>query len=430
VHRGTHLVLRDSEGAQKVFWLGEGCKDLRMGRYPPIPLAAVLDAPYGATLRRDDGGDWVRQRPELAEPIADQAAVDCDDAGAEVYEHNAKLAQDNSAQALGPAEVRELKSRCAGEEVVRELASNSATFATKTKFAKEKYLKKKQQKHVQQVTLLRPSLMELCETYMKQSRNKVCGLRFDYLSSLLCQADVRTGGRYLAWDSACGLVVAAMAQQMAGCGQVFRMFRGGCPDKALSELDLGPRRAVVRPVPLEVLKSADPWSHEWLAVPAEPEGEAMAEEERSRLAVRRKRVLQRRADVENLQAGPVDGLIVVASDEEVELAAEAVEHGLTRLRPGGRFVMYGQYLQPLAARQGALRASGSFVDVRLHQLFTREYQVLPMRTHPIMTAEAMLCEGFVLSASKVIDDAANGAAERAAEAGAEAGGAPKRRRRS
>lgn len=54
-------------------------------------------------------------------------------------------------------------------------------------------------------------------------------------------------------------------------------------------------------------------------------------------------------------------------------------------------------------------------------------KVLPQRTHPIMTADAMLCEGFILSATKIIDeDEANGAGQ--AEADAEP--SRKRRRRS
>eukprot|EP00913_Durusdinium_trenchii_P027306 g25617.t1 len=179
---GSHVVLRDSEGTQKVFFLNAGSRpDLRMGKYPPIPFEMVLHSPYGAVLRREADGKWQRQRHsvEATEKV-------------EVQENNQHLAQDNSAQSLTPAEVRDLKQKCSGEEVVEALASNSSTFASKTKFAQEPYLKKKAQKHVQQVTLLRPSVMELCETYYKQSRSKVCGLRFDYLSSLLCQADART----------------------------------------------------------------------------------------------------------------------------------------------------------------------------------------------------------------------------------------------
>lgn len=437
VRRGTHLILRDSEGTQKVFSLGQSTKDLRMGRYPAIPVEAVLGMPYGVTLRRSEGGQWIRQPrcPQESGAAALPSGEGAADAE-EVYESNRHLAQDNSAQALSPAEVSELKGRCSGEEVVEALASNSATFATKTKFAQEKYLKKKQQKHVQQVTLLRPSVMELCETYMKQSRNKICGLRFDYLSSILCQADVRPGGRYLVLDSACSLIVGAMAQQMAGLGEVHRVYRGGYPEKSLQELDLGPWRATVWPLPVEVLQSSDPWSHEWLRQPADgigADGDAVvaaSEEERARIASRQERARTRRQHMTDLEARPVDALIVVAGDEDADLVVEVLELGLPRLASGGRLVVYGQHLQPLAARQGALRASGDFVDVRLHQLFTREYQVLPMRTHPIMTADAMLCEGFILSATKIVDENGVDSAGGNCEADGEQASNKKRRRRS
>jgi len=327
----------------------------------------------------------------------------------EITETNQHLAQDNSAQALCPAEVESLKRRCSGEEVIEAIASNSATFATKTKFAQEKYLKKKRQKHLQQVVVLRPTVMELCETYMKQSRGKVAGLRFDYLASILCHADVHTGGRYLLMDCACGLVAGAMAQQLSGNGRIYRVFRGGCPEKAVLELDLGEARHSIRAIPLEVVQSQDPMSHEWLRAPAEASaGAQMASEEDAAKAerareIRTERAQQRIADFRDLEAGMLDAVVIAAGSEDAEVAAEALELGLARLGPGGRVAVYGPHLQPLAARQGAMRAGGGFVDVRLIQLFTREYQILPQRTHPHMMAEAQLCEGFLLTASKVID---------------------------
>jgi len=190
----------------------------------------------------------------------------------------------------------------------------------------------------------------------------------------------------------------------------------------------------VRQLPVEVLQSSDPWSHEWLRQPADgagADGEAVAaaatEEERARLAARQDKARARREVMADLEARPVDALIIVAGDEEADLVAEVLEVALPRLTSGGRLVVYGQHLQPLAARQGAMRAGGDFVDVRLHQLFTREYQVLPQRTHPIMTADAMLCEGFILSATKIIDeDGANGTGQAEADA---AEPSKKRRRR-
>lgn len=373
-----------------------------MGKYPAIPVDAILGCPYGAILRREVSGSWERKR---------RGAEVAEEGKAEVQENNQHLSQDNSAQSLTPDEVRDLKKSCDGEAVVEALASNSATFASKTKFAQEKYLKKKAQKHVQQVTLLRPTIMELCETYYRQSRGKVCGLRYDYLSSLLCHADVRSGARFLVLDNAAGLVTGALALQLGGAGEVFRAFRGPCPEKGLIELDLSEtEKATVRPVALEALQSSDLSACEWLRTsqgedaPTDP---AVA----SRQEARAVRVQQRREAVDSFKGKSVDGLIIVAGDDDAELAAEVLEVGLANLAAGGRVTMFGGHLQPLAALQGTWRSSGNFVDVRLEQLLTREYQVLPARTHPHMVAEAQLCEGFILSASKVAEDLGRGDVE-------------------
>jgi len=123
--------------------------------------------------------------------------------------------------------------------------------------------------------------------------------------------------------------------------------------------------------------------------------------------------------VEEFKAAPMDALVIIAGDDDVDLAADALTLGLAHLSPGGRLVIYGQNLQPLAARQGDMRASGNWVDVRLTQLFTREFQVLPQRTHPLMAAETNHCEGFLLAATKIVaDDNAAGSRQATEEAGA------------
>lgn len=326
---------------------------------------------------------------------------------------NQHFPQDNTAQSLKPEDVSSLKSQCSGEEVVAALVSNSATFGQKTKFSQEKYLAKKGRKHIQQVVLLPPSAMELCETYLRSSRQRACGLRFEQLSAILCQADVRCGGRFLVLDGAQGLVAGAMAQRLGGLGRVYRLFSGGCSDKGVLELDLPPlHAAAVRALPLQVLALSEPLQHDFCAEPFSASAEApradgglgscaeapASAEEAQRRQARRRRAAQRRADVADLCGSPVDGLVVVESDQQ--LAAEALRLGLERLGPGGRLAVFGPALQPLAERQAAMRAQG-FVDVRLAQLFTREYQVLPQRTHPQMQDGMHLCDGFLLTGTKL-----------------------------
>jgi len=210
-------------------------------------------------------------------------------------------------------------------------------------------------------------------------------------------------------------VTGAIAQRLAGSGQIFRTFiGGGCSDRGVLELDLRDARHVVQQLPLDVLQSSDPLSHDWAqpqAPPAQAEPEVpLTAEELSRQAYLRQnraaRTEQRRGLLRDFLQRPVDGVIIVAGDDEADLADEAIDVGLSHLSPGGRFVVLGHHLQPMAARQGALRSSGDFVDVRLTQLFTREFQILPQRTHPEMSAEANLCEGFLLAASKVATSSA------------------------
>eukprot|EP00927_Polykrikos_kofoidii_P068577 TRINITY_DN63922_c0_g1_i1.p1 TRINITY_DN63922_c0_g1~~TRINITY_DN63922_c0_g1_i1.p1 ORF type:complete len:522 (-),score=115.26 TRINITY_DN63922_c0_g1_i1:79-1644(-) len=403
----AHAVLRDTEGFQKVFHLIPGGKDIRMGRFPPIRVDDLLAVPYGATLRFVDG-EWVRRRPCNVEEVSDALGGNVADAVGDVVEDNRHFAQDGSAQTLQQEEIRQLKQRCSGDEVVKTIAAQSSTFASKTKFAQEKYIKKKQQKHVRQVTVLRPTVMELCETYLKTARSRVSSLRFDYLSSALCHAHIVPGGRYLVLDCAMGLVAGAMAKQLAGNGHVFRVFAGGCSDKALLEMDLGDARTTVRQLPLEVIGSPNPFDMEWVRMPTEDQKRAkeQPEDEQGWFVGKLRRAQKRREDLEAfLFGGGLDAVLIVAGDDEAAQSAQVADLGMQRLVAGGRLVVLGQTLQPLAARQGLLRSgqAGEWVDVRLHQLFTREYQVLPQRTHPHMAQDVLHCEGFILMATRVME---------------------------
>lgn len=414
IESGSHVVLRDNEGTQKVFRL-VGDKGLRMSRYPAIPLDVVVGAPYGAYLRYSDGA-WSRQRQYSFEESGFGGTSTDGDVQAETAENNRFLAQDGSAQSLRPDEISDLKKRCSGEEVIAAIAASSSTFAAKTKFSQEKYLKKKQAKHIQQVLLLKPTVMELCETYMKISRSKVCGLRFDYISSILCQGDVHSGGRYLVLDCAMGLITGAMASQLGGVGRIFRVFSGGCSDKALQELDLGDRAAVVHQLPLDVLQGPDPLVHEWACLPstavdASKSSQGADAQEKSaadaaRMESRVQRAQQRRGLLQDFLGGVgLDAAILVAGegDELDSVSVGVLALASQRLVPGGRLVIFGHHLQPMAEQQGAMRTSGNWVDVRLTQLFTREYQVLPQRTHPHMAQDVMHCEGFLLVGTRVVD---------------------------
>jgi len=419
---GGHVVVKDIAGQFKVFHLHTQSKDFRIGKYAPIPKVALLSCPFGGVIRHTEDGAWERRRRQSADE-----KLEVVDAEIVIDKNNQHFAQDNSAQSLSAAEVEELKKTCTGDEVIEKLVSSSSTFDAKTKFSQQKYLAKKRLKHVQEVSVMPPQLQHLCDCYWQSGPRSKCSIRFDYLSSLLSCADIRSGGRVLVLDCTAGIVVGALAQRLGGTGRVYRVLagngeRGGASasDRAVAELDLGDEvRSVIRSMPLNVLSHHDPTSHEWFQervwnekspeelarINAGKDEATLAAEAQTRAdkAEKFRQSLElRRRDFADLQARRADSLVVVAGEDDDGLAEETLRCGLDRfLAPGGRVVVYGQHLQPLASLQGSWRKEGGFVDVKLIQLFTRQYQVLPQRTHPVMDAEAMLQDGFLLFASTV-----------------------------
>lgn len=79
------------------------------------------------------------------------------------------------------------------------------------------------------------------------------------------------------------------------------------------------------------------------------------------------------------------------------------------LKSSGILAFYSSHFQPLAELQIVLKQTANderglgvrWTHVKLHEFFTREWQVLPERTHPLMNASLPLAQGFVLVATLV-----------------------------
>ena len=71
------------------------------------------------------------------------------------------------------------------------------------------------------------------------------------------------------------------------------------------------------------------------------------------------------------------------------------------LQPGAYFAVFSTFLQPLSNMQNALEQDGkkAVINLKLEELFTREAQVLPLRTHPHMNMHGK--SGYILSGIKL-----------------------------
>merc|ERR1712094_81554 len=72
---------------------------------------------------------------------------------------------------------------------------------------------------------------------------------------------------------------------------------------------------------------------------------------------------------------------------------------LPHLTCGFPFVVFSEYMEPLMEAMLQLRAKDCAIRLQLAETWLREYQVLPERTHPVMSTSA--ASGYVLSGIKV-----------------------------
>ena len=77
---------------------------------------------------------------------------------------------------------------------------------------------------------------------------------------------------------------------------------------------------------------------------------------------------------------------------------EILESTYKVLKDGSPVVFYCTYLEPLTLCVAKMKQLG-FLNIKLYDAWTREYQVLKQRTHPLMYMDSH--PGYILSAIKV-----------------------------
>lgn len=155
--------------------------------------------------------------PAVMETVPSEAGCGKDNRNLVASEENQKLNQ---------GDILKMKEQgLTGEEIVGKLVEQSETFKTKTEFSQEKYIKKKKKKHTVEFRVLEPNTSLLLETY-KQNPGRICNLRADSLSQLLCYSNAMSGSTVAVVESCQGLLVGAVMERMGGRGRVLHLYPG------------------------------------------------------------------------------------------------------------------------------------------------------------------------------------------------------------
>nr|XP_043633880.1 tRNA (adenine(58)-N(1))-methyltransferase non-catalytic subunit trm6 [Erigeron canadensis] len=407
------------------------------------PLHPLIGCPFGSLFQVENGINGPCLSRVTSTANATQGANNSEDKmeceSKDESRDNRALVDNNTAQTLTGDDIEGLRRQGAsGNEIVEALIANSATFENKTSFSQEKYRLKKQKKYAPKVLLRRPVARSICDTYFKKYPARIGFLRVDTLSLLLSFANVTAQSDVLVVDMVGGMVTGAVAERLGGTGYVCSTYRGASPhsieivrmfnfgdeiNKRIVRLPLAELSApqnvdleengllqdasIVDIPPNEIDESL---STRPCSLPVSMEETTVSSED-GRLSTQSQKVAPKlhkaaqpgeKAPEDAVKLWKENGfssLIIAAPDMD---AWSIVKEVLPYLAFSAPFVIYHQYLQPLATCMHNLQVEKLAIGLQITEPWLREYQVLPLRTHPHMQMSAF--GGFVLSGTKIYND--------------------------
>ncbi|KAL2468255.1 eukaryotic initiation factor 3 gamma subunit family protein [Forsythia ovata] len=420
---GCNVLLDINDGDRVLFArLTTGSK-IKIGN-KNCSLQPLIGCPFGSSFQVEDGKEG---------PVLSRVLQSTEGTNLQIMEEsrdNRRLVDNNSAQSLTGEDIDEMRRKGAsGDEIVKALIANSATFEKKTAFSQEKYLLKKQKKYAPRVLLRRPFARSICEAYFKKHAEKIGFLRVDTLSLLLSFANVSAYSDVLVVDMLDGIITGAVAERLGGTGYVCNTYCGVTPypinivrmfnfnndicqrivHSSVSELHSSENGTSPSIDQLEDACNIRSQPNEQISSPSAQHAVSMEENEDGNMEIMTDvsaspKVVKgtkagRKAPVEAIKLWMENGfssLIIAAPNLDVW---DTVKEVLPLLSYSASFAIYHQYLQPLATCMHNLQAEKMAIGLQISEPWLREYQVLPSRTHPHMQMSAT--GGYILSGTRI-----------------------------
>jgi len=350
-----------------------------------IELVNVIGHPYGSAFKMVPHESKKKLwKVELTNEITDFETLflgENEPSG----EDNRNIQDNNSsAQGLKRDQIEAMKEgQMDGEEIVGQLIENSASFHQKTKFSQAKFLKKKAKKYFQYLIIKKPSIRLLMQINYKNDPMKMMNLRIDTLAQILNNANVRSGGKYLVYETGCqGIIVASVLERLGGnAGKLVHIYQTGSPQtQSLSSMNFGDdKTSIIQTMNmyhLRALEQGKDITHMHTNKDENDETKKVANN--GVVPFRQKQREQSIKSYELIKDCQMDGLIIACKQHPSNILLSLIKY-LSFSRP---FVVYSPYKEPLMDAYVAIKDTGKAVMVTLTETWLRNYQVLPGRSHP------------------------------------------------
>ncbi|KYQ96687.1 tRNA-methyltransferase subunit [Tieghemostelium lacteum] len=327
--------------------------------------------------------------------------------------NNKDLGQNHTSQKLTQDEIQQMKqSGKDSSTIIRTLIENSSTFQGKTSFSQLKYLKKKIKKYTTVIKVIKPTAKTLNSLYYSSDPKKICFLRFDTLSQILTMANIHSTQKVLLMETTSGYLTGAIAERMnSPDGLIFVPHIGnGGPNLSIVK-NFGLSKSTLDTIKSFELKLIDQLNQKNLIsstssnnnnnnnnhdnnnmdIEEQPDKKKLKVDQTlsSTTSTKDKEIL------DLIENGGYNSLIVVTKYSPLSLTLSLFPY----LNASGQFVIYSQFIQQLLEVHQVLQDKNLAVNLNISEIWMREYQVLPKRTHPEMSMDG--ASGYILTGIKV-----------------------------
>ncbi|EAT45004.1 AAEL003654-PA [Aedes aegypti] len=332
---------------------------------------------------------------------------------------NRNIVDDRSTQGLSAEEILKLREECeSSSEVIGKLVENSKSFAAKTEYSQEKYLKRKEKKYFEYVEIRRPSIRLIADVYWRLDADKVMGVRFDTLSQIISYSGVCGIGRFLLYESGTnGLLPAAFINSIGAEteAKLVHMHPGNVAQKqAIQAMNFKPEQLnrCISVNLYSVLRHFYQEGKAEVSEPSTPSEEPKMEEEvtkddngvqhengshkrktesedsgpdakQPKLDEEKESVKKQSWELENAAAVELmkekfDALVIIAKEHPYNI----IKALLPFVKPSRPVVVFNTTKEILLECYMDLKSSASVTYLRVTSNWMRNLQILPNRTHP------------------------------------------------
>lgn len=394
IQEGNYIMIKLPSENFRIVKLIKGTS-VNLGKFGTFQVSAILGHPFGHTYEILDDGKRVQTvNNDFELDLSEQE---------EYSETNQMLNDDPNSQTLTMREIEELKAQgLTGQDLINKVKSGHTSFKNKTLFSQEKYVKRKQQKFLQQFTPEAITSSELIDVYLDKDPARIQGMSVESLGLIMSLANVRPGGTYLIVDDVCGLLVAACIERMAGQGQLVVAH-----DTEHANLDALKYLNYPDYMVQGIVKTIN-WLEFLHPEEIEPFQERNVEDLSSLKASHRGQYYRKKQKYENFEfvRKLIDGARFESAIIGTSLNLPTLVPKLIPCIAGSSpLVIYSEYKEHLVETTHVLQKDLRVIAPTIMEIKVRQYQTIPGRMHPHMTSRGG--GGYVLYGTRVFPSNVN-----------------------